>query len=40
MDLTRSLNISDTTMSMNGNGVYMNVIRESQDIALKKEQMA
>jgi hypothetical protein len=29
VDLARSLNLADTTMSMNGMGVYMNVIRES-----------
>ena len=44
-DLTKSLNmtaevIGDTTMSMNGMGVYMNVIRESTDITLKKEKLA
>jgi hypothetical protein len=27
-------------MSMNGNGVYMNVIRESQDITNRKEMLA
>ena len=41
VDLNKSLNITaDTTMSMNGMGVYMNVIRESQDLTLKKEKLA
>ena len=40
--MTKSLNLhtADTTLSMNGMGVYMNVIRESQDITMKKEKLA
>ena len=41
VDLNKSLNITaDTTMSLNGMGVYMNVIRESKDITMKKERLA
>jgi hypothetical protein len=44
VDLTKSLNMNmntaDTSLSMNGMGVYMNVIRESQDISMKKEKLA
>lgn len=42
IDLTKSLNFNtaDTSLSMNGMGVYMNVIRESQDISMKKEKLA
>lgn len=31
--------MADVNMSMNGMGVYMNVIRESQDVIAKKEQL-
>ena len=31
--------MADVNMSMNGMGVYMNVIRESQDVTAKKEQL-
>lgn len=34
------MNTADTSLSMNGMGVYMNVIRESQDITMKKEKLA
>ena len=31
---------ADVTMALNGQGVYMNVIRESQNTTLKKEKLA
>ena len=31
---------ADVGMTMNGQGVYMNVIRESQQTAMKKEKLA
>jgi hypothetical protein len=40
VDLTKSLNLTaDTHMNMNGMGVYMNVIRESENVSKKKEML-
>jgi hypothetical protein len=46
VDLSKSLSYAsqhiaaDTSMNMNGMGVYMNVIRESEDISKKKEMLS